>query len=65
MKTKLISLSLMVSYAAICGVSNASCLEGVLVGNVAGHMAHHHALAGAAVGFDQVRGKPRLQGGEG
>ncbi len=50
MKTKLLSLSLMISLASVAGASNAGCLKGALIGGVAGHVAHHHALVGAAAG---------------
>lgn len=50
MKTKLISLSLLISLASVTGAANAGCLKGALVGGAAGHFAHHHSLAGAAVG---------------
>lgn len=43
--------ALAVSSAALPGVANAAgCLKGAAVGGIAGHLAGHHTLAGAAVG---------------
>ncbi len=44
----LASLSLIVGAAA--DTANAGCVSGAVVGGVAGHIAHHHTLLGAAAG---------------
>lgn len=48
MKTQLMIAALTI--AMVSGNAQAGCLGGAVVGGVAGHMAHHHGLAGAAAG---------------
>ena len=39
-----------VTVALFATQAQAGCLTGAVVGGVAGHLAHHHTLAGAAIG---------------
>lgn len=51
MKTIAFVASLAVAFGGVAGSANAvGCLSGAVVGGVAGHMAHHHTLLGAAAG---------------
>jgi hypothetical protein len=47
----LVAAALAFSSAALPGTANAAgCVKGAAVGGVAGHLAGHHTLAGAAIG---------------
>ncbi len=47
----LVAAVLAMSSAALPGTANAAgCVRGAAVGGVAGHLAGHHTLAGAAIG---------------
>ena len=46
----LLALALPASLMTASPVEARGCVKGAIIGGVAGHFAHHHALAGAAVG---------------
>jgi hypothetical protein len=51
MKAHLLTAPLVMALAAMSpGAQAAGCLKGAAVGGVGGHFAHHHAIAGAAIG---------------
>ncbi len=51
MKTNLLVLPLVIALGAMSpGAQAAGCLKGAAVGGIGGHFAHHHAIAGAAIG---------------
>jgi len=44
------ALAILLLFAAAGAAEARGCLKGAVVGGVAGHFAHHHTLAGAAIG---------------
>jgi hypothetical protein len=50
MNSKAIVLALSIALVGAGAAEARGCLKGAVIGGVAGHFAHHHALAGAAIG---------------
>ena len=50
MTPKAFALALMIATAATGAAEARGCLKGAVIGGVAGHFAHRHTLAGAAIG---------------
>lgn len=49
-KTKIVAVSLMLTFASAGAFAKPSCLKGAVVGGVGGHFVGNHPLLGAAAG---------------